>query len=82
MASTWMIITASLRRVQSPSRGLRQIFPITSDVKQMQNQWNQLMVLTCLSTLDPVYSSARPQIMKSSAVNSLLETSFLEDCHF
>ena len=29
---------------------LRQIFLIMSDVKQMQNQWNMLMVLTYLST--------------------------------
>jgi len=53
---------------------LRQIFPITGDIKQMQNQWNRLMVLTYLGTLDPAYSSARPQIMGSSAVSSLAET--------
>ena len=42
---------------------LRQKFSITYDVKQMQSQWNQLMILAYLSTLDPVYSSARPQII-------------------
>jgi len=39
------------------------------------------MVLTYLDTLDSVYSSTRPQIMGSSAVSSLLKTSFFEDCH-
>ena len=50
---------------------LRQIFSITSDVKQTKNQWNQLMVLTYLGTLDPIYFSIRPQIMRSSVVSSL-----------
>ena len=59
---------------------LRQIFPITSDIKYMQNQRNRLTVLTYVGTLDPVYSSARPQIMRSSVVRSLPETSFLKDC--
>ena len=38
------------------AKELWQTFSITSDVKQMQNQWNQLMVLTYLGTLDPIYS--------------------------
>ena len=42
---------------------LRQKFSITYNVKQMQSQWNRLMILAYLSTLDPVYSSARPQII-------------------
>ena len=56
----------------------RQIFSITFDMKQMQNQWNQLMVLTYLGTLDPVYSSARSQIMGSSVMSFLPKTSFLK----
>ena len=37
------------------------------------------MVLIYLGTLDPTYSSARPQIIGSSCVSSLSETSFLKD---
>ena len=51
---------------------LRQIFLITSDMKQMQNQWNRLMVL-----IDHIYYSARPQIMRSFDVSSLPRTYFL-----
>ena len=50
-------------------------------LKQMQNQWNRLIVLTYLGTLNPVYSSAGTQIMRSFVVSSLEETSLLEDCH-
>jgi len=71
----------SLRRVQSPSRGASQIFLITSDVKQMQNQWNQLMVLTYLGTLDPIYSSAKPQIIERSVMSSLSGTSLSQECY-
>jgi hypothetical protein len=42
---------------------LRQIFPITEDVKQMQNQWNRLIVITYFGTFNSAYSSARPQIL-------------------
>ena len=58
---------------------LWQIFSITSDVQQMQNQWNQLMVLT-LGILDHIYSSVRPQIMRNPIVSSLPETLLSEDC--
>ena len=50
----------------------------------------RLIVLTYLGTLDPVYSPAKPEIMGSSVVSFLpetsfvvsflSETSFLEDC--
>ena len=54
---------------------LRQIFSITSDVKQTLELVD---VTDHLGTLDPVYSSARLHIMGSSVVSSLLQTSLLK----
>ena len=56
------------------TKELRRIFFITSNVMQIQNQWNWLMVLTYLGTLDPIYSSGRLQIMRRCVVSTLQET--------
>ena len=45
------------------AKELHQILLITSDVKYMQRQWNRLMILTYLGTLDTVYYSIKPQTM-------------------
>ena len=39
------------------------------------------MVLTYLDTINPVYSSTSAQIMGSSVVSFLSETSLSEECH-
>ena len=39
---------------------LKTLFPITSDVKQMQEQWNKLMLLYLLGSLPSEYTLAQP----------------------
>lgn len=58
---------------------LKVLFPISQDVKRLQNQWN-LVMLTFLRNLPSEYTPARPQMME--AVDSLSEISIPLKCLF
>ena len=59
---------------------LKMLFPISQDMKKMQKQWDQLTVLTFLGNLPSEYTFTRSQIIGSSAIDSLQETSISSRC--
>jgi len=50
---------------------VKEIFPITADVKKMHEMWNKLIVLIFLGV---DFSKARPNVIDSSTVKSLEDT--------
>ena len=47
---------------------MKSIFSITTDVNEMQERCNKLMVLDFLGALRPKFSKARPNVIGSSIV--------------
>lgn len=52
---------------------LEVLFPTSQDVKNMQKQWDLLVVLMFLGSLPSKYTLAHPQVIDSSAIDSLFE---------
>ena len=59
------------------STKVKEIFPITTNVKKMQERWNKLMVLVFLGALHSEFSKAPPNVIDSSTVKSLEDSYYL-----
>ena len=53
---------------------VRVLFSISTDLRKMQTQWKQLGVLMFLGGLPSDFTLTWPQVIASSALNSLSET--------
>ena len=56
------------------SKEVKEIFPITADVKEMHERGNKLMVLVFLGALRPEFLKSRQNVIGNSIVKSLENT--------